>query len=332
MRPVCGWSLWVHGSVNGELSMKKPIELRFFIAAIALAEELSFTEAGKRLKLTQPGVSRRLTVLEERSHLKLFDRDQSKVKLTDAGRAFVEEAKLMLVHYERAFQAAKEASEGIEAHLTIGHSPYVDPLMVSTLLAIDLPLHPRLVLHMQSDFAPELVHGLLNSSLDLALITNPGTNSKLTTLKVTDFPFYIALREDNPLAQKSSVMLRDLRDSPWILFDRKVHPAMHDLILRRGLEEGMVGKNHQTIFTADEAIQLVQEGMGVAFLTMGSALRRFRPGIAVRPLVDSELRLEVHLASRADSRSKLVSAFARSFMKRITELLHPPQMILPIPR
>ena len=86
--------------------------------------------------------------------------------------------------------------------------------MVSALLAIDLPLHPRLVLHMQSDFAHELLHGLLTSSLDLALITNPGTNPKLTTSKVTEFPFYIALQEGNPLAQESSVMLRDLRDTP----------------------------------------------------------------------------------------------------------------------
>ena len=72
--------------------------------------------------------------------------------------------------------------------------------------------------------------------------------TRIDYIEITEFSFYIALQEGNPLAQKSSVMLRDIRDSPWFLFNRRVHPVMHDLILRRGLEEGMVGKNHQTIY------------------------------------------------------------------------------------
>lgn len=310
--------------------MHKPIELRYFLAAVAVAEELSFTRSKRRLKLSQSGVSRRMAELETRLHVKLFSRNHASVALTDAGRAFVEEAKLLLVHYERAIQHAKAAEEGVEAHLTIGHSPFIDPVIVSTLLSIHLPLHPSLIVHMQSDFAPELIHGLLTSKLDLAFITSPGSNRKLTTTKVSEFPFYIALREDDALAREPSLRLNDLQESPWILFDRKVHPLMHDLILRRAAEENIVVNNNQNVFSADEAFQLVQEGMGVAFLTMTSATKSVRPGIQVRPLIDAELRLEVCLSSRADNRSKLVSEFARAFMKRITQVLKPSQMTLPI--
>jgi DNA-binding transcriptional LysR family regulator len=90
------------------------------LTGILLAEELSFTRTAKRLKMSQSGVSRRLNELESRCGFKLFNRDHGKVVITDAGRAFVEEAKLSLIHDERAIESGKAANEGVESHLTIG--------------------------------------------------------------------------------------------------------------------------------------------------------------------------------------------------------------------
>ena len=312
------------------MAMPTPLETRYLLAAVILAEELSFTGAAKRLKMSQSGVSRRLNELERRCGFKLFNRDHAHVVITDAGRAFVEEAKLSLIHDERALQFAKAANEGVESRLTIGHSPYVDPVMVSTLFSIRLPLHPNLVLHMQSDFSPELVHSLLTSKLDLALVAHPGGNRRITTARVTESPFYIAIPADHPLAARNVLTLEDLRGCTWIVFDRKVHPILHDMISRRAAEEGVTYRNNQNVLSADEAFQLVEENVGVAFLPMASALRAKRPGVAVRPLVDKELRVELCLASRADNRSRLASEFVRAFMKRIEQIIAPPQMILPL--
>src|ERR1022692_1590063 len=179
------------------MTMPTPLETRYLVAAVILAEELSFTGTAKRLKMSQSGVSRRLNELESRCGFKLFNRDHGKVVITDAGRAFVEEAKLSLIHDERAIESGKAANEGVESHLTIGRSPYLDPMIVPTLFSIRLPLYTNLVLHMQSDFAPDLVHGLLTSRLDLALIANPSPNRKLTMAKITEAPFYIAIPENH---------------------------------------------------------------------------------------------------------------------------------------
>jgi len=77
--------------------------------------------------------------------------------------------------------------------------------------------------------------------------------------------------------------------------------------------------------TAEDAAQLVQENLGVAFLSMAGALRIAERGAVVRPLVDKDLNLQVCLASRADNRSKLVSEFVRAFMRRIGQIRKPPQ-------
>jgi DNA-binding transcriptional LysR family regulator len=271
-----------------------------------------------------------LNELESRCGCKLFTRDHANVAITDAGRAFVEEAKLSIIHSERATQAAKTAHAGVVSHLTIGHSPYVDPVLTSTLFSIRLPLHPNLLLNMQSDYAPELVHGLLTGKLDLALIANPDSNRKLTMTKITEAPFYFAIPDDHPLAARETLTLEDMHGCTWIILDRKVHPTLHDMISRRAAEEGVIYRNNQNVLTAEEAFQLVSENVGIAFLTMASALRTKSPGIAVRPLVDKELRIDLYLASRAENRSKLASEFVRAFMKRIEQVLAPPQMSLPL--
>ncbi len=89
---------------------------------VTLSEELNFTRAAKRLGITQSGLSRRVGSLEKKHRIKLFERDHANVVLTEAGRVFVEEAKLSLMHDERAIEVARAVSEGVESVLTIGRS------------------------------------------------------------------------------------------------------------------------------------------------------------------------------------------------------------------
>ena len=255
----------------------------------------------------------------------IFERDHANVVLTEAGRVFVEEAKLCLLHDERAVGVAKAVSEGVESVLTIGRSPYADPFLTSALLSIHLPLYPNLHVQLHSDFASELVHDLTVSKLDIALVANPGPNRKLTTTVVSDSPLYVVLPDSSPLVSKESITLVDLRDERWILFERKAHPDMYDAILRRAAEEEIVFRDGLKVLTAEDAAQLVQEDLGVAFLSMAGALKIAERGAIVRPLDDKDLHLQVCMASRADNRSKLVSEFVRAFMRRIGQIRKPPQ-------
>lgn len=98
-------------------------------AAIAVAEELSFSRAAKRLHLSQPAVTKYIAELEEMLGVMLFVRDHHVVTLTEAGRAYVEEARIGVLHAERAVQAARAAGRNAELTLNIGRSPYADPIL-----------------------------------------------------------------------------------------------------------------------------------------------------------------------------------------------------------
>jgi hypothetical protein len=105
---------------------------------------------------------------------------------------------------------------------------------------------------------------------------------------------------------------------------------MYDAILRRAAEEEIVVRGGQKVLTAEDAAQLVSENLGVAFVSVTGAQRIAQHGATVRPLADKELQLEICLASRADNRSKLVSEFARAFMRRMSQVKKPPQSVTPL--
>jgi hypothetical protein len=111
-------------------------QLKLMEAAIVLAEELNFSRAARRLHISQPALTKQVAELENRLGVQLFSRDKQTVNLTDAGRAYIEEARLCVFHSKRATHAVHSAAREIESVLSIGRSPYIDPFLISTLLTM----------------------------------------------------------------------------------------------------------------------------------------------------------------------------------------------------
>ena len=85
-------------------------ETKFMDSAMALAETLHFTKAAKRLRISQPQLTKNIQELEDTLGVRLFDRDRKTVKLNDAGRAYIEQAKLSIMYAERAFPSCERGS------------------------------------------------------------------------------------------------------------------------------------------------------------------------------------------------------------------------------
>ncbi len=309
------------------------IELRHLHAVVVLAEELNFTRAAHRLHIAQPTLSLQIREVEREKRLHLFTRGKGQtVQLTDSGRAFVEEASRALSHTERAIQFARAADEGRDRTLVIGHSPYVEQAWISSVLAIRLPLYPRLRVRLSTRFAMDSVRQLLAGELDIAFVTAPTENHEITAVEFARAPLYAALPESHPAAQKERLMLRDLADDEWILFARQVNPAVYDAILETARSGAMAFKDAHDIFTPQQAIHLVSEHVGVAILTKPSGRDLEGEGVVIRPLSDRPLCFRTCLVMRAEEHSRVVNEFARAFLRRyIPQSLGPKQMDLPLP-
>ena len=306
------------------------VEVRHLHAVVLLAEELNFTRAADRLNITQSGFSKQINEIEALHRFHLFIRTNKKnVELTEVGRMFVEEARLALWHIDRAVHAAREGSDSI---LTIGHSPDADLAWISAILAIRLPLYPKLRLQLISEFSSELVRRVMAGDLNMALVTAPPESSRITSAAFARTHLYAALPQAHAAAQKEEIAFQDLAKDEWILFARRSHPVVRDAIMEAAQRQGIAPKHAHDILTSQEAIHLVSQHLGVAIVTRPASAGPGAEGVVIRPLADPSLSFETCLIMRADEESRLANDFGRSFLQKCAPRRLPPlQLTLPLP-
>jgi len=305
-------------------------EIRLLQAANTLAEELNFSRAAGRLRLTQPALSKQIYELEGQLDLRLFERNHQAVDLTNAGRAFVEEAREAILHVERAVTVAKATLNGADETLNIGKSPYGDPYLVSTLLSIRLPLFPGLSVKLWSNYSNVLTHDVITGTLDLALVTGVPETPKLSFLHVADDPFYIAMAQDDDLAENREIRMDAMHNRNWILLGKHANPHLYEMIHRVASDQGIRISDTHHVMSPEEASELIRERKGLAFLPRYAAWRIARDGITMRPLAEDRLRLVTSLAVRADSKSRSVTEYVKALGRKLASAQHSVQGRLPL--
>jgi hypothetical protein len=152
----------------------------------------------------------------------------------------------------------------------------------------------------------------------------------LSSFLPKSFTLAAQLRNFTSLSRLSANRLSDLAADPWILFTKKVHPLLYDAIFESAHSYGINAKELHHIVTAEEAVHLVLEHAGIAFISKAVALSHQRAGIVVKPLAEEKLRVRTYLALRADNDSRMLNEFARAFLRKCCGADSSAQMSLPI--
>ena len=305
-------------------------ETRSMQAAIVLAEELNFSRAAERMHVEQSTLSRLIAKLESDIVLQLFARNHQNVEITEAGRRFVEEARNAVLYAERAVLNANAASHGADEILNVGKSAYSDPFLVATLQSVQLPLYPALKVKFWSNYSHELAHMVATGNLNMALVTSVPDTPTLSFLTIAENPLYIALSKEDPLAERKELRLEDLHAREWILFASSVNPHVFEMIQTVASKRGIVAPDLHYVMTAEEASGLVLAQKGVAFLPRDAAWRIACDGIAMRPLMEEQLKLITRLATRSDNKTRLVSEYVRAAGRKLNSIALLQQRRLPL--
>ena len=305
-------------------------EMRLVQSSIVLAEELHFSRAAVRLSVDQSTLTKRILELEGLLDVRLFERNHQMVELTDAGAKFVEHARKGVAHIEDAVTAARAVPRGAENVLNIGRSAYADPWLASVIRSVHLPLYPGIRINWSSSYSHEVARDVVGGTLDLGLTTGVPEIRNLTCLKLAEHPFYIAMLSRDPLAANREVRVAELQSRTWVMFSRQVSPYMYDAIMSETKKAGVAPSDLHHVTGAVEAVPLILECGGLAFLTRTGAWRIARDGITMRPLVEENLKLVTHLAARADTKSRLVREFVKATARKLESLRKPVQPRLPL--
>ena len=191
------------------------MELHQLRYVVAVAETGNFTRASERCHITQPSLSQQVLNLEKEVGHKLFHRLGRKAVLTEAGTTFLERARRILFEVENATKELKD-HPSFERRITVGAVPTVAPYLLAPLIARCRETHPNLIVHVREDFRSDLCRAVLEGELDLAVITLPVKDHRLSIEPLLTEALLLVVGKGHPLAGRSDITARDLAEETFV--------------------------------------------------------------------------------------------------------------------
>jgi len=146
------------------------MELRHLRYFVAVAEEQNVTRAAARLHVSQPPLSRQIRDLEDELGVALFNHGAKAVRLTEAGRVFLTEARAALQRVDDAVQMAKAVANGQSGEIHLGYAPSLAVELLPKALRIFQESNPGIRVHLHDLSTQEMLRGLRDGKLHVALL------------------------------------------------------------------------------------------------------------------------------------------------------------------
>ena len=287
------------------------MELRHLRYFVAVAEELHFTRAAERLHIGQPPLSQQIQALEAELGAQLFERSKRWVRLTEAGRLFLDDARRILALAEQAAVTARRAQRGEAGELRIGFTfstPFT-PLFATVINRYRqrFPL-VRLTLHEMATL-PQ-IDAIGQRTLDLGFVRPPevAIPDSVTLSILRKDPLLLVLPNAHPLAGQAEIAIRELAGQAFVMYPKDAGTGIYPQIFRLCRAAGFVPHIAQEAGEASTIIGLVAAGCGISVLP--ASFDRIRmDGVCYRPIADPAATTSLLLARRQGQSTPLIDAF-----------------------
>lgn len=249
------------------MGIAETMELRHVRYFAAVAELLNFTKAAAKLRVAQPALSRQIHDLEEELGVSLLERTSRFVRLTDAGKAFLNDAHELLRRADAAVQTARAFATGERGEIQIGYAPSLTvEVLPQALRAFETQCpHVRVTLHDLS--IQEMLQSLRDGRLDAALTIESSAKAMrgLAFAKLRTYSVCVAVSRAHRLARAKRVQLAALKDERLVVYSCAQYPEYHEWLnsifdgaIRDALASGEEHDNGTSMIAAVEA------GRGIA--------------------------------------------------------------------
>lgn len=262
------------------------MELRHLRYFVIVAEEQNVTKAATRLHVSQPALSRQIHDLEEELGVELFRRTAKSLALTEAGKIFLNEARLVLLSVDKAVETVRAAAKAERGHLRVGYAPSLTvDFLPKALIAFERTC-PGVRVSLHDLSSEECTQKLAVRKLDVALTVQPSIRDLkgLTFEKLVMYTLCCAVATSHPLARKRSIKLSQLAGESFVIYSQEDYPEylewFRGLFRAVGIEPKIAGEYDG----ATGLITAVESGRGIA-LTTSSMKSLAGPRLAIVPIV-----------------------------------------------
>jgi len=289
------------------------MELRHLRYFVAVVDAGSLTTAAERLHTSQPSLSRQIRDLEYQVGAKLLSRSVHGVVLTDAGKAFLDHARLALAQVDAAVEAARNATQPAKQAFAIGFLTGHEMNWLSQAMHLLRDDLKNIQVTISSDYSPDLAEALIRGRLDVAFLRmEPGFD--LSYEVVDKEPLVVLMPSDHRLTAREAVHPRELSGEIFIGGSNKatvLRKVSEEYLQRSGLEI----KLDHGVDNMAMAMSLVASTRGLAL--MPAYARNLLPwSVVSRPLEGEAPTIDLAVGyNRANS-----SPILKLFLSRLGEL------------
>ncbi|MHA7221691.1 LysR substrate-binding domain-containing protein [Arthrobacter sp. RHLT1-20] len=280
------------------------MELHQIRAFLAVAEELHFGRAAKKLHMAQPPLSRAIQRLEHELNAQLFIRSTRTVQLTPAGESLLVPARDILDACRRSVLAVASVGKGETGLVRVAFAGVSSHVMVGKLAKRVRETHPGIEIQLySSNFALPAMDKVNSGAMEVGLGRWNFIPASLESRIVASERLVIALHEGHPLSQRPSLLMSDLAGQPFVTLPLHPGAILHDFLHRLANGAGYAPEIVQVAPDSQTLMALVAAEIGVA-LTVSSVPENFQyPGVVFLPLDDPAEPIQLRLVWHKDNSS-----------------------------
>lgn len=250
-------------------------QLKYFVS---IAETLSFTRSAQALHVSQPALSYQMRQLEMELGTRLFDRERRKIALTPSGEIFLPLAQAVLFRADEAVRVLREHM-GVEAgEVRMGCNPSVATYVVPSLISSFRASFPRVLVQLVEGGDVELIRGVLEGSVDFAVVTAPGSPQSLDAIPLPSEDMLVAVAPNHRFASRKSVALAELAYESFVFGSESFNVTLQsiDACRRAGFEPKVAYRTG----SLESVKNFVRQGLGVSILPRMALGERNGEGLA----------------------------------------------------
>jgi DNA-binding transcriptional LysR family regulator len=286
------------------------MELRHLKYFLAVADELNFTRAAKRLNIAQPPLTQQIKALESEMGVTLFDRSAYRIALTPAGKAFAAEVGRILGDVRSAVLTAQRVAGGAAGQVRVGftESASFNPLVTSTFRSFRLS-YPDVEVSLEERQSVELAAALRDGRIDVAFLRPPLQAGEGITLHLLEEEeMVVAVPAGHHLAGRGDIALLELQDETFILYPRSVRPGLADTVIAACERAGFTPRVEQYAPQLSSTINLVAASLGISIVPR--SMHGLQPdAVAYLPLRGRPLQARLGVAVRSGETTPTVVNF-----------------------
>jgi DNA-binding transcriptional LysR family regulator len=296
-------------------------QLRYFVA---VAEELSFTRAARRLHISQPPLSQQIQALEQDLGARLFDRDKRNVALTEPGRTLLEQAHQILAKADEARREVTQAAAGFSGRLRLAYTVSVSfhPSLPQILLRFGHHAPGVRVLLHEMYSEPQYA-ALLAGQIDVGFVRGePRSHDETAGLRVDVIdrePLLLALPTGHPLSGRSILRMGELAGEAFVVQPRELAPTLYGRLVQIAAKAGFHPMIRQHAQQLNGLLALVAAGIGLALVPATMQVVRLA-GVSYVPLEDPDAYLLLAVASRRHDASPVLAQFLQTVCESKTAM------------